>query len=201
MHVLCLLLATLARSSKFRKNKLPVDDIGILNRRTPRTKAAVNAVSGYDYYTSDFYKSSLPVIPITLDLTIHNRRSTSINLASADNYFIPRNVWLAFRSIPKVGSYATYLEKFINRCHNDSWSVNMVDGDGMDKFMKTYFSNSSIYWAYNSFSEYASVSKVDIWRYCVLYTFGGFFLDDDAYIESHLREVMRVFLFSLMIMK
>jgi mannosyltransferase OCH1-like enzyme len=59
--------------------------------------------------------------------------------------------------------------------------------------MKKYFANTSTLWAYEQISPYAGASHADLWRYCVLYIFGGVYFDDDAMIESPFDEVSEAF--------
>ena len=41
----------------------------------------------------------------------------------------------------------------------------------------------------NLLNSIAYASKADIWRYCVLYTYGGLYLDDDATLGNYLDDV------------
>jgi len=131
----------------------------------------------------------LPLVPLDLDeiaSNIDNAKSNKLNLSKeAGKGAIPHNLWIAFREVPPKRSMPKNIRHIIEIAKVECWAVNLIDGDlAEDTFMKTYFANSSIYWAYNLISPAAIVSKVDIWRYCVLYLFGGFYLDDDSSMKS-----------------
>lgn len=64
-----------------------------------------------------------------------------------------------------------------------------MDDAAIDSFMTTYFSNTSILWAYQSVHPGAKIAGVDIWRYAALYTFGGFYMDDDADMLTSIEQV------------
>ena len=55
--------------------------------------------------------------------------------------------------------------------------------------MNILYANTSVLWAFNLIHSDAGVFASDIWRYAVLYLFGGFYLDDDSYIEAPLEKV------------
>lgn len=42
------------------------------------------------------------------------------------------------------------------------------------------FANTSLLWAYHQINPAAGAAKADIWRYAVLWTYGGMYIDDDS---------------------
>ena len=46
-------------------------------------------------------------------------------------------------------------------------------------------------WAYHAINPAVGAAKADIWRYCVLYVYGGLYLDDDSDIRTPLDEVVK----------
>jgi mannosyltransferase OCH1-like enzyme len=85
---------------------------------------------------------------------------------------------------------AGHLSKFIERAISDGWKVNFMGKYDQSEFMEKFFFNTSTLWAFKLIHEDAGVFASDIWRYCALYHFGGFYIDDDSYIEAHLDTVM-----------
>lgn len=84
------------------------------------------------------------------------------------------------------------MKMFINNAKKDSWAINLIDGDSAeDKFMRTFFPGTSILWAYNAISKHVKVARVDIWRYAALYAFGGLYMDDDAFIQTSLEQIVK----------
>jgi len=57
--------------------------------------------------------------------------------------------------------------------------------------MDTVFANTSLQWAYSKIHMAYAASKADIWRYAVLYTYGGMYIDDDSDMKTPLDEVRR----------
>jgi mannosyltransferase OCH1-like enzyme len=53
-----------------------------------------------------------------------------------------------------------------------------------DEFMNKTFANTSLLWAYNSIGVVAGAAKADLWRYAVLWTYGGAYVDDDSDIGT-----------------
>ena len=134
-----------------------------------------------------------PVIPANFDELINNEENSKLNklsLSKPTDTLIPRNVWIAFREVPPINFMPDHIKHLVARATEDKWTINLIDGDDAeDLFMKTYYAHTSIFWAYKLLSPAAVVSKVDIWRYCVLYAFGGFYMDDDANIKESLNKV------------
>jgi hypothetical protein len=59
-----------------------------------------------------------------------------------------------------------------------------------DEFMNTVFGGTSLLWAYNIISPAAGAAKADLWRYAVLWTYGGAYIDDDSDMHSPLDKVV-----------
>jgi len=45
--------------------------------------------------------------------------------------------------------------------------------------MNTVFAGTSLLWAYHIINNRAGAAKADIWRYAVLWAYGGAYIDDD----------------------
>lgn len=103
---------------------------------------------------------------------------------------IPPRIWINMREIPPKENFTQYYQHLQNILNTaPSWTAYFMDEGKKDEFMRTFFKNTSILWAYEQISEDIRVAKSDIWRYCALYRFGGFYLDDDAYIDTPLDQV------------
>jgi hypothetical protein len=86
--------------------------------------------------------------------------------------FIPNKVWIAVRNISDpLANHMNGPNGFIAR--NSDWEVNFCDNEAKDLFMKNYFKNTSILWAYEILNPLIGTSKAEIWRLCILYVFGG----------------------------
>ena len=69
------------------------------------------------------------------------------------------------------------------------WKIHYFGQIESDNFMNKYYNNTSILWAYNLINPQERISQADIWRYAILYAFGGFYIDDDAFINSNIDRV------------
>jgi hypothetical protein len=105
----------------------------------------------------------------------------------SDGKFIPRNVWVAVRN--STDKLASHMVKFIERNHK--WNVHIHGNSEKDLFMSTYFANTSVNWVYNLLNPAIGCARPEIWRLSVLYLFGGFYIDDDANINTSLDEIVQ----------
>ena len=143
-------------------------------------------------YLTIFYASaesqlnpwSLPVVPLNFEQLTTQKHN--IDYAKR----IQRNIWISFRELPPRENFTKYyqhLEDIFQAA--PLWSVHMLDDKDIDSFMGKYYKNSSILWAFNQINSNLRVAASDIWRYCALYAFGGFYIDDDATIRTPLDQV------------
>ncbi len=97
---------------------------------------------------------------------------------------IPRHLWMAFKDIPKPEDRPDYLTRMFNKNVALNWTLHLADNTDKMNFMEKYYNNTSLLWAYKIIHPKFGNTAADIWRYCVLYLFGGLYMDDDSYFES-----------------
>jgi len=92
------------------------------------------------------------------------------NLSTTNNNgkLIPRHLWVAIRDADDMLNYQIPL--LFDR--NKGWEVHVTSNKEKDEFMNVVFANTSILWAYHALHPEAGAAKADIWRYCVLWTYG-----------------------------
>lgn len=56
--------------------------------------------------------------------------------------------------------------------------------------MNSVFAGTSLLWAYHIINQRAGAAKADIWRYAVLWAYGGAYIDDDSDIGTPLDQVV-----------
>lgn len=117
--------------------------------------------------------------PLPIKLPSHHVPS------SENNKFIPKLIWIAVKD--EKDELPGHLKDFFAR--NPDWKVNICDNNCKDRFMNETFQGTSIHWAYYMINPAVGASRADIWRYSVLYTFGGLYLDDDSDIKTPLNEI------------
>lgn len=135
-------------------------------------------------YSSQSFLKHLPQSPDLMHHTgqIANKRALQLKAG-----LIPRLIWVAVKN--KHDALPTHLLSFFSR--NPSWSVNICDNECKDHFMGPSgpFAGTSVSWAYFLINPLTGAAKADMWRYSVLYAYGGVYIDDDSDIATELDEV------------
>ncbi len=102
---------------------------------------------------------------------------------------IPRSVWIAFAEKPTNATMKPHIQKMITKNEANQWVFHLQGNAEKLEFMETFFANTSTLWAYKAIHPRVGNSAADIWRYAVLWMFGGLYLDDDSYLEATYDEV------------
>jgi mannosyltransferase OCH1-like enzyme len=132
--------------------------------------------SSHDMQMHGFY--DMPLIPSSLPpITAWNESTKK---------FIPQKLWIAVKD--KNDELPGHLRELFQR--NPDWEIKICDNHCKDTFMYTVWANTSVAWAYSVINPLVGAAKADIWRYSVLYTYGGLYLDDDSDIRAPLDEVV-----------
>ena len=100
---------------------------------------------------------------------------------------VPRIIWVAVSN--GTEELPSPLLEFFQR--NRDWQVNIVGNHEKDVFIDTVFANTSVQVAYHMVSSLLGAAKADIWRYAVLYLYGGVYIDYDSDIKVPLNEVVQ----------
>jgi hypothetical protein len=103
---------------------------------------------------------------------------------------IPRLIWIGFRKAPGVNDNITAHVLKMQKTNFD-FTFHLWGNEEEHHFMETYFFNTSILWAFKHVNPAVGVSYSDIWRLCVLWAYGGFYIDDDSYIDTPLNKIIR----------
>jgi Glycosyltransferase sugar-binding region containing DXD motif len=131
--------------------------------------------------------SRKPALPQSLpDISIMNTNPFVINPMRNESrggergggnrfHDIPRYIWIAVKD--RSDSLPNHLYTTFQR--NPNWRIYVCDNACKDHFMTIVFADTSTLWAYNLINPLVGAAKADIWRYSVLYLFGGLYLDDD----------------------
>ena len=106
---------------------------------------------------------------------------------------IPRKIWIGMKTRPNnTSSLPSHVTELGSMAHNDGWELYVLGHTEQREFLENYFANTSVLWAYNIVHPKLGVSACDIWRYAMLYAFGGMYLDDDSMIRSPLESIVHV---------
>jgi mannosyltransferase OCH1-like enzyme len=110
------------------------------------------------------------------------------NSSYESNKKISKLVWIGYRKTPGINETSAHVLKMKKK--NLDWKFHLW---GIEKhhFMETYFFNTSVLWAFNHVNPAIGVSWSDIWRLCVLWAYGGFYIDDDSYIDTPFNNIIQ----------
>lgn len=123
--------------------------------------------------------SHLPVIPAALP---------AIAVDPAYSKHIPRKLWIAVKD--RNDPLPSHLKELF--AANPLWSVHICDNACKDAFMANEFANTSVAAIYNLINPQVGAARADVWRYAVLYTYGGVYLDDDSDMKTPFDDIISV---------
>lgn len=103
---------------------------------------------------------------------------------------VPKHCWIAFYQQPTNLTMKGHTRKMFERNYPLGWNFHFAGNAEKLAFMRQYFANTSTLWAYENIHKRVGNSAADIWRYAVLYLFGGLYLDDDSYFEAKFDDVI-----------
>mmetsp|Transcript_5300 Transcript_5300/g.5446 ORF Transcript_5300/g.5446 Transcript_5300/m.5446 type:complete len:310 (+) Transcript_5300:315-1244(+) len=136
---------------------------------------------------SEIY-SSLPLFPE--DAVIQEyREKFHHNLKCNTTTRIPCFLWMTTKNVSELQPMYSWIPPLIER--NPDWYIRIVDDTEMINFMETVFRGTKLLWAFNKINPVLPPVKTDIWRYAVLYVYGGGYIDTDSNIYTPLRKVVR----------
>jgi mannosyltransferase OCH1-like enzyme len=110
--------------------------------------------------------------------------NTNINIEPGmKNYDIPKNIFLTHKSMTYINSKPE-LRRSVNSWlkYKKNYRIFYYDNASCDSFIKKNFSND-VYKAYQRLPM--AVMKADLWRYCIIYMYGGIYTDADAECMMH----------------
>jgi hypothetical protein len=103
---------------------------------------------------------------------------------------IPHHLWIAVKD--NASSYLEWPNIKDEIALNPTWSIHVCDNTDKDSFMEQFFEGTSLLWSYKNINPViAGASKADIWRYAMLYVYGGVYIDSDSQLRKPLSEVIK----------
>jgi len=101
---------------------------------------------------------------------------------------IPKIIWQSWKTKHLDGILKERQSKML--LDNSGYTYNLLIDDEIDEFVRReYYDSPDIVNAYNKLN--IIVAKVDLWRYLVLYKYGGIYLDMDSYINVPLDSLIQ----------
>lgn len=105
---------------------------------------------------------------------------------TTNSKLIPKDLWIAV--VNKSEEMADHTKNLFAR--NPDWRVHIEGNPEKDDFMSKVFANTSLLWAYEMIHPQCGAAKADIWRYAVLWTYGGAYIDDDSDIQRKFDQMV-----------
>ncbi len=129
----------------------------------------------------------LPIFPLNAPSKEYISRSyETTNISLTHDKLVPRHLWIAVRN--RSEELNVQMPGLFER--NPNWFVHVEGNYEKDLFMNETFANTSLLWAYHILSHQVGAAKADIWRYAVLWTYGGAYIDDDSDMKVPLDKVI-----------
>ena len=117
----------------------------------------------------------------------HIPHHMNISSSSLTTGGIPKLLWQTMKQVPT--SLPSYTQEMFK--NNPNWFVGTMDDDDVNLFMHTVFAKTSFLWAYRQINPKLGAMKADIWRYAVLYVYGGVYVDADSSFHAKLDDYLR----------
>lgn len=117
----------------------------------------------------------------------------TLELANCDGYFapnqsiIPKKIFQTHKSWEYVESKKDILDA-VNSWRVDGFEYNFYNNDDCEKFILENF-DENVYVAYKKCP--VPVMQADLWRYCVIYKYGGIYADSDTICCNDPRILLR----------
>lgn len=99
---------------------------------------------------------------------------------------IPKHIYQTWKTHDLPPGIQQVISRFLSI--NPGWSHHLYDDAEISDFIHTHFPGR-VYQAFNMLA--IGAARADLWRYCVLYTNGGVYLDIDADIRAPLDRLIR----------
>ena len=136
-------------------------------------------------------KYDLPVLPDLMTMLEAMRKldgpylNATFSTLSDYTKHIPRQIFVTLKDVPpKFKDLPPHILGYLT--HQKHWSAIIANDKYVDRFMNEVFANTSVLWAYESITPSLFAAKADIWRYSVLYAYGGVYIDADASFHADL---------------
>ena len=93
---------------------------------------------------------------------------------------IPKKIFQTHKSIEYVNSNTELVNAVISWKKNTDYEYHFYDDQQCEDFMKTYYPDIKPYYDILPIN----VMKADLWRYCIIYKYGGIYADVDTILNS-----------------
>ena len=138
------------------------------------------SVSGHDY--------ELPALPTPAALAQSLRslgdtsfvQAVAAATATPATAGIPKLFWVTMKHVHKLPNIREVADR------HPKWVLNIIDDANMNRFFDVVYANTSTLWAFKAIHPAIGAAKADMFRYAVLYAFGGVYFDADTTFSGNL---------------
>lgn len=102
---------------------------------------------------------------------------------------IPFHVWQTWKTIHLPPRLFRVLQRF--RRNNPEYYHHLFNDQDCDNFMREFYRGTDVETAYFRINPNFGAARADLWRYCVLYKFGGVYIDIDSTCTVPLRAIIQ----------
>ena len=110
---------------------------------------------------------------------------TSATAPSSELKRVPRNFFQTYKTSLFDRAHARRLVAF--RVAHPEFNFYFYDDDAMDSYMSAHWADHPIHEVYRNVAY--GPTKADIWRYCILFQYGGVYLDVDSEIMFNMNTI------------
>ena len=143
--------------------------------------------------TANTHPYDLPALPTRQAIIqalgeLNDPTFTTAALAYNASAGIPKLFWTTMKQLPSPFQLSPR-EKLFERpwiaetCErNPTYTYHMIEDDRLDRFFATVFADTSVLWAFQMINPALGAARADLFRYSILYCFGGVYFDSDVVV-------------------
>ena len=148
--------------------------------------ALLSATTGHDYEQPALpTPAALALAMRGLSDTAFAQAATAITAATAAGPEIPKLFWVTMKHVHKLPNIREVADR------HPKWLLTIVDDANMNRFFDVVYANTSMLWAFKAVHPAIGAAKADLFRYAVLYAFGGVYFDADTTFAGNLDEYIK----------
>jgi mannosyltransferase OCH1-like enzyme len=130
---------------------------------------------------------TLPVFPTQINVNYSELTDVPLDILF-NGKRIPRILWTSMKDNPpkSFDQMSPHYQTMHQKNAANNWTFIFCDNNCVDNFFEKHWKGTKTYWVYKSLNRDIGVQAADLWRYCALWYYGGFYLDDDSIISKAL---------------
>ena len=119
----------------------------------------------------------------------YTEKSVDAKKTPSYSQLVPFNVWQTWKTIHLPPRIFRLVKRF--RQLNQEYSHHLFTDLDCDNFIREFYRGTHVETAYFRLNPIFGAARADFWRYCILYQYGGVYLDIDSTCITPLRSIIR----------